>query len=95
MTVDAASAGVNESGSREALCVSNEKATAVTAWYFVFHGSFSYGFSLCLRRRHLLKLSKADLIGGTPEASGLLLSQLSVLEVVEVRCSLLLVWCRL
>lgn len=42
--------------------------------------------------RHLLKLSNADRVGG---AAGSTLSQPSLFEVVEVRCSLVLVWCRL
>lgn len=40
----------------------------------------------------LLKLSNADRFGG---AAGSTLSQPSVFEVVDVRCSLVLVWCRL
>lgn len=60
--------------------------------FFVF---FSFFFFLRFTQkvwRHLLKLSNADRVGG---AAGSTLSQPSLFEVVEVRCSLVLVWCRL
>lgn len=44
------------------------------------------------RERHLLNLSNADRFGG---AAGSALSQPSLFEVDDVRCSLVLVWCRL
>lgn len=57
------------------------------AFSVLFFFSFLYEIE-----RHLLKLSNADRFDG---AAGSTLSQPSLFEVVDVWCSLVLVWCRL
>lgn len=67
----------------------------IKGFWWSFFVSFSFFFFLRFTQkvwRHLLKLSNADRVGG---AAGSTLSQPSLFEVVEVRCSLVLVWCRL